>query len=100
MIKINYFFSDLLQIIGWVDWMEETNGSEDFEDTQGIIQSLQRCRSSGDWADFVFVIGPDEEEFKVHKLVIGARSPVFTKMMSNGMKESNEGHVRRSSELH
>ena len=46
---------------------------------------------SGKFADFT--INADDTVFRCHKLILAARSPVFDRMLSSDMKESEENQV-------
>ena len=44
-------------------------------------------------SDFTFIVKSIDKEFKVHKSVLSARSPVFTKMFLSDMKEAADNKV-------
>jgi hypothetical protein len=62
--------------------------------SSGLLDALAQLKSDTESSDFSFVIGANATTFRVHKTLVGLRSPVFKKMMSNGMKETAESQVR------
>ena len=44
-------------------------------------------------------IGVGDKIIPAHKLILCARSPVFTAMLTGAMKEATEGHVRFSTDF-
>lgn len=52
---------------------------------------LAELYNSGSDSDCTFMV--EDEEFKVHKIILEARSPVFRALLNNPMKEGQEGRV-------
>lgn len=52
---------------------------------------LGKLLSSGTGVDYTFIV--EEEEMKVHKIILEARSPVFKALLNTPMREGQEGRV-------
>ena len=55
---------------------------------------MQKMYDDSILADTLFLVGPDEFPFKVHRAFLSSRCEYFQKMFGNGMKESNETVIR------
>lgn len=66
--------------------------SEDCVDSRKkLLQDLDEMLFSGDHSDLTFIV--KDQELKVHKSILAARSPIFKLMLSTEMKEKLESRV-------
>lgn len=56
-----------------------------------LAANMATLWSSGSWSDVTLSAGG--ERLRVHRLVLAARSPVFKRMLSSGMREASTGVV-------
>ncbi|CAG7723702.1 unnamed protein product, partial [Allacma fusca] len=60
----------------------------------GCDMWTKKLRTDDSFADVTFKVGPDlSHDFKAHKCVLAARSPVFRAMFQADMKEKNSGEI-------
>ncbi len=59
-----------------------------------LSADFNRLLESGQESDCTLLVGPEEDEFRAHRLVLLSRSPVFAKMFEHDTKESRESLVR------
>jgi BTB/POZ domain len=64
------------------------NETEHMEDSVRLFRELWE---SGQFSDFTITAG--DQEFKVHKNVVGSRSPVFAAIFESDMKEEKTGEM-------
>jgi hypothetical protein len=68
-----------------------TKKSADF-DNQKIVEKVLNMLSDEKYSDFTFAV--KRREFKVHKIILAAASPVFDRMFSTPMVEAQANEVK------
>lgn len=63
------------------------------DDRLKLLTDMEELYNKGDEADIIVKAG--NKEFKVHKCILAARSPVFQAMLEHNMKEKEENKVSK-----
>lgn len=82
--------NDQLTVHCQIDVHEDANRSETLR-LRDLSHDLKSLLQSEDLSDVTIHV--NGRDFRAHKAILAARSPVFRKMFTNGMKESHLNHV-------
>lgn len=71
-----------LKLVSESDWQLECGE---------VKQRAANVLQTGQWSDCAFLVGhgPDQMDFKAHKLILAMASPVFEAMLYGSMAEGN-----------
>ncbi|XP_065199985.1 speckle-type POZ protein B-like [Planococcus citri] len=61
-------------------------------DEHDFSQDIERLFGEEDFSDFTVTVG--DEQFRVHRNILAARSPVFAAMLKHNMKEQNQNCLK------
>ena len=64
------------------------------DDKKNIQEDFQTLLETGELSDVTLLVGEERKEIKTHKLVLSARSPVFSAMFQHQMAENRTNSVK------